>query len=105
MTSGRITSSFLPTAFGATVAFVLGLLLSAPFAPAQTGRPLEKITFLLDFVPYGKHAPFYVAMDKGFWRDAGFDGKIVGGEGSATTISSYAAGAVDFAFADTPNLI
>jgi NitT/TauT family transport system substrate-binding protein len=72
---------------------------------AQTGRPLEKITFLLDFTPYGKHAPFYAANDKGFWRDAGFDVTIVKGEGSATTIASYAAGAVDFAFADSPSLI
>src|SRR5262249_36741893 len=74
-------------------------------AQAQTGRPLEKITFLLDFTPYGKHAPFFAALDKGFWKDAGFDVTIVKGEGSATTISSYAAGAVDFAFSDTPTLI
>src|SRR5262249_23839905 len=74
-------------------------------AHAPTGRPLEKITFLLDFTPYGKHAPFFAALDKGFWKDAGFDVTIVKGEGSATTISSYAAGAVDFAFSDTPTLI
>ena len=75
------------------------------FAQAQVGRPTEKITFLLDFTPYGKHAPFFAALDKGFWKDAGFDVTIVKGEGSATTISSYAAGAVDFAFSDTPTLI
>lgn len=74
-------------------------------ATAQTARPVEKITFLLDFTPYGKHAPFYAAIDKGFWRDAGFDVTIVKGEGSATTIASYAAGAVDFAVADSPSLI
>src|SRR5947208_2639741 len=72
---------------------------------AQTGRPLEKITFLLDFTPYGKHAPFFAALEKGFWKDAGFDVTIIKGEGSATTISSYAAGAVNFAFSDTPTLI
>jgi NitT/TauT family transport system substrate-binding protein len=72
---------------------------------AQTARPLERITFLLDFTPYGKHAPFYAAIDKGFWRDAGFDVTIVKGEGSATTIASYAAGAADFAVADSPSLI
>jgi NitT/TauT family transport system substrate-binding protein len=78
---------------------------SVRVAQAQTGRPLEKITFLLDFTPYGKHAPFFAALDKGFWKDAGFDVTIVKGEGSATTISSYAAGTVDFAFSDTPTLI
>ena len=78
MTTGRITSSFITAALGAAVACMLGLVLWTPSALAQSGRPPEKITFLLDFVPYGKHAPFYVAMDKGFWKDAGFDGKIVG---------------------------
>lgn len=82
-------------------------MLAASLIPgqAQTVRPLEKITFLLDFTPYGKHAPFYAAIDKGFWRDAGFDVTIVKGEGSATTIAAYAAGAADFAVADSPSLI
>ena len=48
-------------------------------AQAQVGRPMEKITFLLDFTPYGKHAPFFAALDKGFWKDAGFDVTIVKG--------------------------
>lgn len=105
MTSGRIASSLVAASARAAVACALGMVVWASPVLAQTSRPLEKMTFLLDFIPYGKHAPFYVAMDKGFWRDAGFDGNIVKGEGSATTISSCAAGAVDFAFADTPNLI
>src|SRR5215216_1410388 len=83
-----------------------GMLAAALVAgQAQTARPVEKITFLLDFTPYGKHAPFYAAIDKGFWRDAGFDVTIVKGEGSATTIASYAAGTADFAVADSPSLI
>ena len=93
--------------FAVLAAVAAFVVVGASFASgqAQTGRPLEKITFLLDFTPYGKHAPFYAAIDKGFWRDAGFDVTIVKGEGSATTIASYAAGAVDFAFADSPSLI
>ena len=89
---------------------LLALVLScsglAPMrAQAQSGRPLEKVNFLLDFTPYGKHAPFFAALDHGFWKDAGFDVTIIKGEGSATTVASYAAGAVDFAFADTATLI
>ena len=80
----------------------MGVVFAADLAQAQTARPLERITFLLDFRPaYGKHAPFFAALDKGFWKDAGFDGTIVKGEGSATTIASYAAGAVDFAVVDS----
>jgi len=87
------------------VAAAIGEFAGPAPAQAQTTPPVEKITFLLDFFPYGKHAPFFAALDQGFWRDAGFDVTILKGEGSATTISSYAAGAVDFAFADTPTLI
>ncbi len=86
-------------------AVAVGHSLTFTGAQAQTARPLEKITFLLDFTPYGKHAPFFAALDKGFWKDAGFDVTIIKGEGSATTVSSYAAGTVDFAFSDTPTLI
>jgi NitT/TauT family transport system substrate-binding protein len=74
-------------------------------AGAAASPAPEKVQFLLDFVPYGKHAMFYVSLDKGFWREAGFDVTVLKGEGSATTIASYAAGAVDFAFADSPSLI
>lgn len=89
------------------VLFVTIAVLAASLrtAPAQTSAPLEKITFLLDFTAYGKHTPFFVARDKGFWKDAGFDVTIVPGQGSATTVASYAAGAGDFAFADVPSLI
>lgn len=90
------------------LAFALVATLAALAAGALAPRSLaaaETIKFLLDFTPYGKHAMFYVSLDKGFWREAGFDVTILKGEGSATTVASYAAGAVDFAFADTATLI
>jgi len=90
------------------LAFALAATLAALAAGAPAPRSLaaaEKIKFLLDFTPYGKHAMFYVSLDKGFWQDAGFDVTILKGEGSATTVASYAAGAVDFAFADTAAVI
>ncbi|HEY7676796.1 MAG TPA: ABC transporter substrate-binding protein [Candidatus Methylomirabilis sp.] len=83
-------------------ALVLALAGVAASPPSQ---PPEHVKFLLDITPYGKHAMFYVSLDKGFWREAGFDVTIVKGEGSATTIGSLAAGAVDFGFADTASLI
>ncbi|HEY7247458.1 MAG TPA: ABC transporter substrate-binding protein [Xanthobacteraceae bacterium] len=90
--------------FVAAIALAAYVVIASAQAP-QGGNPPEKITFLLDFTAYGKHAPFFVARDKGFWKDAGFDVTIVPGAGSATTVSSYASGAVDFAFADVPTLI
>jgi NitT/TauT family transport system substrate-binding protein len=104
-----VSRKFSPIAAIHLVVLIASVLFNGPGpirpAQAQTGGTPEKINFLLDFTPYGKHAPFYAALDHGFWKDAGFDVTIIKGEGSATTISSYAAGAVDFAFADTATLI
>ena len=72
---GNTRSPFSRAAHLAT-ASLLALTLSAAWAAAQPARPLEKINFLLDFTAYGKHAPFFVAMDKGFWKDAGFGPRL-----------------------------
>lgn len=85
----------------ALVALTLVVLSAAPRSVVAA----EKIQFLLDWVPYAKHAIFYASLDKGFWRDAGFDVTILKGDGSATTAAITAAGAVDFGFADTASLI
>lgn len=90
---------------GSPLVLAAVVLALAGVAASPSSRPLEPIKFLLDITPYGKHAMFYVSLDKGFWREAGFDVTIVKGEGSATTISSLAAGAVGFGFADTASLI
>jgi len=80
--------------------FVVALILCSVSGSAALAN--ESVKFLLDFVPYGKHAFFYAALERGFWKDAGFDVRILKGEGSAATVSALASGAVDFAFADTP---
>src|SRR5260221_14363261 len=35
-----------------------------PLSQAHGRRPTEKITFLLDFTPYAKHAPFFHPLHK-----------------------------------------
>lgn len=82
---------------------VLAGMIWATFVPAAFAN--EPIKFLLDFVPYGKHAFFYAALEKGFWKDAGFDVTILKGSGSATTVAAIAAGGADFGFADIPTTI
>jgi NitT/TauT family transport system substrate-binding protein len=87
------------TAFGAA------FLASEANAQGSPPRPSEKVRFLLDFTPYGKHAFFYASLDKGFWQEVGLDVTILKGEGSSATVAAYAAGAADFAFADTSSVI
>ena len=44
---------------------------------AAAGEP-----FLLDWIIYGKHAPFFVVQDKGFFKKAGLDVSYKRGFGS-----------------------
>lgn len=75
----------------------------APAAPAP--KSLGPVTFALDWVVAGRHTPYYVALEKGFYKDAGLDVTIVRGYGSSDSIKQAAAGKADFAFGDTGSLL
>lgn len=63
-------------------------------------RELRPTTLRLDFAAYGVHAPFYLGVAKGFYRDQGIDLKVFTGKGSANSATLAGTGADDFAFAD-----
>ena len=62
-----------------TAALILGIVPKA--------RAAGKVIFLLDWLYGGKHAPFFVARDKGFFKKNGLDVTILkgGGSGKAST--------------------
>jgi ABC-type nitrate/sulfonate/bicarbonate transport system substrate-binding protein len=47
-------------------------------------QALDKLQFRLNWTLYGEHAPFFVALDKGFYREEGLDVQILEGSGSTT---------------------
>jgi NitT/TauT family transport system substrate-binding protein len=66
--------------------------------------PKETVTFTLNWVPYGEHAPFYYGIQQGYYADEGIDLKIEPGSGSGNTIKAVAQGQTQFGWADTPPL-
>lgn len=54
----------------------------------------DKFPFRLNWTLYGEHAPFFVALDKGFYKDEGLDVDILEGSGS-TTVAQLAANATN----------
>jgi NitT/TauT family transport system substrate-binding protein len=76
-----------------------------PGKPAVPGGPPEKVTFATDFGLNGRHAPYYTAVDKGFFKEMNLDVKIVRGGGSLDAIRQVAAGNAQAAFADLAALI
>lgn len=78
------------------LALAVGLL-GAAVLPAPAAEPVK---LSLNFIPYGLHAGFYVAREKGFYREAGLEVEILKGDGSADAVRRLGTGAVEFAFAD-----
>lgn len=65
----------------------------------------EEITFVTDFGYLGRHAYYFVALDKGYYKEAGLDVNIVRGQGSSDAVKQVAAGSAQLGFADTGTLI
>jgi NitT/TauT family transport system substrate-binding protein len=66
---------------------------------------LDKVTFVTDFGYSGRNAYFFAALDKGYYRDAGLEVKIVRGQGAADAIRQVGAGNAMFGIADAGILI
>jgi len=63
------------------LAVIAAMAVLAVPARAQT---LEKFQFRLNWTLYGEHAGFFVALDKGFYKEEGLDVEILEGSGSTT---------------------
>src|SRR5580698_5437480 len=70
---------------------------------AQAG---EQVSFLLNWVAGGDHAPYYYAQKMGWYKDAGIDLTLLQGKGSMVAAQAAGAGANTFGLADmTPLLV
>jgi NitT/TauT family transport system substrate-binding protein len=86
------------------ITIALAVFLVYLFA-AGSASAMDKVKFALDWIPYGKHAMYYVSIDKGFWKDAGLDVQMTRGFGSGDTVKRIASGTDDFGFASVGNMI
>lgn len=65
----------------------------------------ETVNLALDWVVNGTHTPYFVARDKGFYRDAGLEVAISRGFGSGDTVKRVASGSAQVGVADTGAII
>lgn len=84
-------------------ALSLGIVASLVFADGA--RAADKVIFVTDFGFNGRHAYYYVALEKGYYKEAGIDVEFVRGRGSSDAIKKVAAGVALLGFADAGALV
>jgi NitT/TauT family transport system substrate-binding protein len=67
-----------------TFALLVAVAAIAAFGTPARAQTTEKFQFRLNWTLYGEHAPFFVARDKGFYKEEGLDVEILEGSGSTT---------------------
>jgi NitT/TauT family transport system substrate-binding protein len=79
--------------------FVMCLLAGAEAARAADAVPIK---IRLDWAPWGSHAAFYLAQQKGWYKKAGLDVEIADGTGSVSTVQLLgSSGQFDLGYAAT----
>ena len=82
-------------------AFLLGSLsiFSLPAGKAEAAEP-EHVSVRMDWVFSGYHAPFFVGVKKGFYKDEGLEVSVEPGSGSGSVSQAIANGNGQFAAVD-----
>jgi NitT/TauT family transport system substrate-binding protein len=83
-----------------TAARLLSGLFCLGFSLSLLAQAPTKVTLRLDWTTLGYHAPFYLGVAKGYYRDAGLEVDVLEGKGSSTVINLVGNDSEDFAFAD-----
>ena len=87
-------------AFGVLFFVLLAAVAGLARAGQAAAAELTNATIKLDFLIGGKHAPWFVALEKGFYAKRGLNPTIQSSTGSADTVRTIGAGGADFGFAD-----
>lgn len=72
---------------------------------AGAAQANESVSFLLNWVAGGDHAPYYYAQKMGWYKDAGIDLTLLQGKGSMVAAQAAGAGAETFGLADMTTVL
>lgn len=91
----------LKKAILAAAAAAMTISASMPVAQAQD----KDVRFVLDFISLGRHAPWYVALGKGYFKEEGLNVTIMPSKGTADAIRNVVTGGAEIGFIDVPSLV
>ncbi len=92
----------MPTTMRTTRLLIVLILAAASFGAQAQER---KIIFMLDFISLGRHAPWYVPIAKGYYKQEGLDVTVVPSKGTADVIRGVETGLAQIGFIDVPSLV
>jgi NitT/TauT family transport system substrate-binding protein len=87
---------------------VLAIMALCAFSLPGAGaaeKKLQKTSLILNWKVMGDHAPYYVAMKKGWFAEEGLDLEVILGQGSAFSMQSVDQGKAVFGICDAPVVI
>ena len=85
--------------------FRLSVAALAMFASAGLAHANEQVSFILNWVAGGDHAPYYYAQKMGWYKDAGIDLTLLQGKGSSVAAQAAGAGVNTFGLADMATIL
>jgi NitT/TauT family transport system substrate-binding protein len=94
----------LISAIGAAIAAIAGGSNAAGSSQTSPPANVEKVSFRLNWVVAGNHAPFYLAQQKGYWTRCGLDVSMTPGTGSGATAQLVGNGSQEFGLTDAVSI-
>lgn len=94
----RLTRTVAAAALATALALVSACSSGSDDSDAKggDGKALEKVTYLTSFGNFGRDSYAWVAKEKGFFKEAGFDVEIKPGQGTGSVIQTIVGGQADF---------
>jgi NitT/TauT family transport system substrate-binding protein len=85
--------------------FSLGALLALSGAAPTAQAQQKDVRMMLDWIVQGTHAPFFVAQEKGYYKEGGLNVTIDAGKGATNVAVSVASNVYNFGWVDIPTMI
>jgi NitT/TauT family transport system substrate-binding protein len=84
---------------------IVGLLVGLGPDTPSAQQPPQKVVFALNWFPVGDHAAYWVALEKGYYRQRGLDVDMQNSKGSGDSIAKVDTGRADVGLADSAVVI
>jgi NitT/TauT family transport system substrate-binding protein len=84
---------------------LLAVFLTAALGLAPARAQVKDVRMMLDWVVQATHAPFFVAQQKGYYKEGGLSVTVDAGKGATNVAVSVAGGVYNFGWVDMPTMV